>query len=361
VFENLQGSATLNIEGVEIEEVLKNLFRGTDYTWKNDAGIFLVGKRDMEGLRVTRVINLKYRPTEKVLELIPQEIKDKVELKEFVELNRIIVTGSSEEIREVEDFILEIDRPVPMVKIEMMVVDVDFTRLMRTGVKAGLHAPGDSVTAVKSLFPGLNYSFTGSEVNDLLQNSGVPALMGLGALKSNFYLQLEAEETRGNLRIVTRPVISTLNGNEASITIGETDYYMLQSQIFNNGAVNNFNTVSQRYEKIDIYTTITVKPYVSHDGMVTLDLTPNFTSPGKQTSQGVPPSILTRKFESTIRVRDGETVVLGGLSRETNSLNSEGLPFISRVPVLRNIFGSVSRGKNKSSLIIYITPTIYYN
>lgn len=361
LFDQLEGNTTLNIEGGATEDVLKNLLRGTDYTWKVDQGVFLLGKRDMEGLRTVKILNLKYRPTDKVLDLIPTQLKEGVEVKEFVELNRIILSGSSEQIREIELFVMEIDRPVPMVKIEMMVVDVDFSRLMKTGVKAGLLQPGDSVGAVKSIFPGLNYNLTGGEINGILAGSGIPALANLGALKSNFYLQLQAEESRGNLRVVTRPVISTLNGNEASITIGQTDYYLLESQIYNAGAVNNFNTISQRYERIEINTTITVKPLVSNDGMVTLELAPNFTAPGKQLSTQVPPSILTRKFESIIRVKEGETVVLGGLSRESTSNTSDGLPFISRVPVLRNLFGSVSRGKSRSSLIIYITPTIYYN
>jgi type IV pilus assembly protein PilQ len=361
MFDQIEGNTTLNVEGETLDDVLKNMLRGTEFTWRNDGDVYLIGKRDMEGLRQVKIINLKYRPTAKVIELIPTKFKENVELKEFVELNRIIVSGSAERIKEIEDFILEIDRPVPMVKIEMVVVDVDFTKILKTGVKAGLFQPGDSASAIKSLFPGVDWTLDGSAINGLLTASGIPAIMNVGTLKSNFYLQLQAQETRGNLRVVTRPVISTLNGNEASITIGQTDYYLLQSEIFNTSSVNNVNTVSQRYEKIEINTTITVKPIVSQDGMVTLDLNPNFTVPGTRVASNVPPSILTRQFESTIRVKDGETVVLGGLSRESNSNNNEGLPVISRIPVLKWFFGNQNNNKSRSSLIIYITPTIYYN
>ncbi|MEM7036790.1 MAG: type II secretion system protein GspD, partial [Bacteroidota bacterium] len=71
--------------------------------------------------------------------------------------------------------------------------------------------------------------------------------------------------------------------------------------------------------------------------------------------------ILTRSFQSIIRVKDGETVVLGGLTREATGRNTDGLPIISRIPVLKWIFGTNQRSKSKSSLIIYITPTVYYN
>ena len=361
IFEELEGTATLSLAGASLDQVLKNLFKGSKYTYRNDQGVYLLGPRDMEGLRRVAIVNLKYRPTEKVIELMPQALKEGVELKEFVELNRIIISGSSERIQEIQEFIGEIDRPVPMVKIEMMVVDVDFNRLLQTGIKAGILQAGDSASAAGSLFPGLDYALDGNALNAILATSGVPALANLGNLSSNFYVQLQAQESRGLLKVVTRPVISTLNGNEASITIGQTDYYRLETNTASNGAVNSFNQVSQRFETIEINTTIKVKPQVSHDGMVTLELSPDFTSPGAQADPNIPPTILTRSFQSTIRVKDGETVVLGGLSRESQSNSTDGLPLLARLPVLKWIFGQNSRNKAKSSLIIYITPTIYYN
>jgi len=361
LFEPLQGMATLNVAGSTLEEVLKHLLQGTIYTYKVDRDIYQIGKRDMEGLRQVKIVNLKYRPTEKVIELMPAVLREGVELKEFVELNRIIVSGPSERIREVEAFIKEIDRPVPMVKIEMLVVDVDFNRLLQTGVKAGLRQPGDSTGGAQSLFPGVNYELDGDAINSILASSGVPALANLGALRSNFYVQLQAQESRGLLKVVTRPVISTLNGNEALITIGQTDYYRLETNTASNGAVNAFNQVSQRFETIEINTTIKVKPQISQDGMVTLELSPDFTSPGAQADPNIPPTILTRSFQSTIRVKDGETVVLGGLSRESQSTSTDGLPVLARIPVLKWFLGQNSRNKGKSSLVIYITPTIYYN
>jgi type IV pilus assembly protein PilQ len=361
LLEELVGTTTVRVDGANLDDVLTNLLRGTEYAFKNDNGVYVFGKRGMEGLREIKIVNLKYRPTDKVIELIPSELKEGVELKEFVELNRIIMSGASENLRQIEQVILEIDRPVPMVKIEMVVVDVDFNRMLEAGIKAGLSQPGDTVGAVKSLFPGLDYTLTGTALNTILATSGIPGLANVGALKSNFYLQLQAQETRGLLRVVTRPVISTLNGNEAKLTIGQTQYYRLQTNINSNGAVNAYTQVAQRFETIEINTTITVKPFVSQDGSVTLELKPNFTSPGAQADPNIPPTILTRSFQSIIRVRDGETVVLGGLTRESTSSSSDGLPYLSRVPVFKWFFGKNSRNRSRSSLLIYITPTIEYN
>ena len=181
------------------------------------------------------------------------------------------------------------------------------------------------------------------------------------SLKSNFYLGIQAEETRGNVKIVTQPIISTLNGVAASLTIGETRYYKLKTNTSNNSAVNSFNQVSEQLQKIEINTTLNVKPQVSQDGMLTLEVKPVFTAPGAQPDPNTPPSIKQRSFESTIRMRDGETVVLGGLTLESTSSTASGLPFISRIPILKWFFGTNSREKSKTSLMIYITPTIIYN
>lgn len=361
LFEQIEGATTLNVQGKTLEEVLKNLFQGTGYTWKNDNGVFLIGNREMEGLRKETIISLNYRPTEQVIELIPTTMREGVELKEYVELNKIIVSGPSERLEEIKQFILEIDRPVPMVKIEMVVVEVNFSRLLKTSVRAGLLSAGDTIGAVKTVAPGLDYTLNGSEINRLFAASGIPFLSGIGALSSNFYLSLQAQESRGNIRIVTQPVISTLNGNEASITVGSTEYYQLETFVGSNSAVNSYNQVAQRFERFDINTVIKVKPFISQDGMVTLDVSPHFTTPGTRVSNKLPPAMETRSFESIIRVKDGDTVILGGLSRESTSNSNSGLPLLSRIPGLKWLFGSVSRDKSKSSLMIFITPTIYYN
>ncbi len=91
-----------------------------------------------------------------------------------------------------------------------------------------------------------------------------------------------------------------------------------------------------------------------------MDVMPDFTSPVGAFNADIPPTIATRKFASTIRVRDGETVILGGLSEELDSGSNSGLPWLSRIPVLKYIFGNVNNTKDRSSLLIYLTPVVYY-
>ena len=282
-----------------------------------------------------------------------------VEIVEYPELNRIILKGPTDRVAELEDFLQEIDRPVPMVKIEMIVVEVNKDRLLNTGISAGLRTASDSSARVKQVLPGVNYDLNGREINAIL--GGIPGLQNLGVLSSNFYVQLKAQETRGNLKVQMNPVLSMLNGREASLVIGQTQYYLLETQTASTGAVNNFQTFTQRFERIDANISLSIKPYISEDEMVTLDVMPDFTTPVGQFSSEVPPTIATRRFVSTIRVKNGETVILGGLSEKTKRENTRGVPILSRIPVIKWLFSNVDKGKTDSSLIIYITPVIYYN
>lgn len=450
IYDQLEGMISISAELSPLPKVLGYALQGTDYTYKQDGDIFLIGTKDLNGLQTTQMVRMRYRPTYQAIELIPgaestgaatsgsqqnrnvaerqvpqiprnngannfagnrynaynngytgnnsfggggyagynggngggfgygagnlgyqqpllasnpPEIRysqaGDVSIIDYPELNRIILKGPTEQVAEVARFLGEIDKPVPMVKIEMVVVEVNKDRLLSTGVKAGLKADDDTEEGPKDLLPGVNYSLDGSQLNALAGK--IPALSNLGVLSDRFYLQLQAQESRGNLKVKMQPVLSMLNGREASLQIGQSQYYLLETQTASTGAVNNFQTFTQRFERIDANISLSLKPYISDDGTVTLDILPDFTTPVGQFSAEQPPTIATRRFVSTIRVKDGETVILGGLSEDSITENTRGLPLLSRIPVLKWIFGNVQKQKQKSSLIIYITPVIYYN
>lgn len=361
IFEQLAGTVTISLDSGRLDQVLKYIFQGTDYTYKKDDDLYLVGGKELEGLRATGMVKLKYRPTNQAIELIPPRVTEEVEIVEYAELNKIIIHGPTNRVKELEQFLTDIDRPIPMVKIEMIVVEVDKTRLLATGIRAGLRNPRDSLAVTKQVLPGVDYTMTGPDINNILQGANIPVLSNIGRLSSNFYIQLRAQESQGNLKIKMKPVLSMLNGREATLTIGQTQYYLLDTQTASTGAVNNFQQFSQRFEKIEANITLTIKPYISDDNMVTLDVLPDFTTPVGSFTAEVPPTISTRKFDSTIRVRQGETVILGGLSQEETSDSGSGVPVLSRIPVLKWLFSSREKSKSESSLIIYITPVIYYN
>lgn len=415
-YTQLKGVVSLETELLPFDDILSHLLQGTNYTYRRDGTLYLIGDKETPGMATTEIVHLKYRPTYQAIDLIPgtstiehfdagnrsmpsnpevqayntnnsystsnqsdsnpfgpinnspSEVSPppsivktqlgKVEIVEYPELNRIILKGPTAEVAEIAWFLHQIDQPVPMVKVEMLVLEVNQNRLLSTSVKAGRKQTSDTLSLLETLIPNLNINAGGEQINNLLEQ--VPALSNLGILSSDFYLKIRAQEERGNLKVEMQPVLSMLNGRSASLVVGQTQYYLLETQTSANGSVNNFTQFTQRFERIDANIKLSIRPYISEDGTVTLEVMPNFTTPIGSLDADVPPTIATRRFESTIRVKNGETVILGGLTEERTNESTRGLPFLSRIPVLKYIFGSVDKGKTKTSMLIYLTPTIYY-
>ncbi len=155
-----------------------------------------------------------------------------------------------------------------------------------------------------------------------------------------------------------------MNGHEAKLKSGETRYYKeVNTNII--GYQNPMQTDSYVWKSIDANLEVTVVPFVSRDSMITLTITleqTEFTENNSKVDEKepAPPGTSTRSFESILRVRDGEMVLLGGIEKSTKNKTSTGLPFLARVPVIKWLFGSSSNNKISQKLNIFISPTIVF-
>jgi type IV pilus assembly protein PilQ len=388
-----EGQISVQLEAAQLEEVLTHILRASPFSYKKSGRFYLIGPEELPDMQSMEIVELKYRPTSQALSLIPgaepeaqqhmgltsrptpmnrsvqpgaeetslslhRRMIDGVEVIEYPELNKIILRGPEDHVYELVEFLEEIDQPIPMVKVELIVIELSKNSALQTGIRAGLGRLPDS--ARKDLLPGLDYSLDGQNLNHIFRNSPSPFLQSLGVLNPDFYVQLKAQESLGNLEVVMSPMLSMLNGREATLTIGQKQYYLLETTTASNGAVNNYQQFSQQFTEIEANISLSIRPFISDGDMVTLDIVPDFSTPVGGFVAGVPPTIATRKFDSSIRVRNGETFILGGLTQEEKQEKSSGLPVLGRIPLLKWIFANQSKSKGESSLVIYVTPHIYY-
>lgn len=388
-----EGQISVQLEAAHLEEVLTHILRASPFSYKKSDRFYLIGPEELPDMQSMEIVELKYRPTSQALGLIPgaepeaqqhmgptsrstpmnrsvqpvaeeaslslrRRMIDGVELIEYPELNKIILRGPEDHVYELVEFLEEIDQPIPMVKVELIVIELAKNSALQTGIRAGLGRLPDS--ARKDLLPGLDYTLDGQNLNHIFRNSPSPFLQSLGVLNPDFYVQLKAQESLGNLEVVMSPMLSMLNGREATLTIGQKQYYLLETTTASNGAVNNYQQFSQQFTEIEANISLSIRPFISDGDMVTLDIVPDFSTPVGGFVAGVPPTIATRKFDSSIRVRNGETFILGGLTQEEKQEKSSGLPVLGRIPLLKWIFANQSKSKGESSLVIYVTPHIYY-
>lgn len=359
IYTEPQGNTSLYIENAEYDDFLNYLLNGTNYTYKTQDSIYLIGDRKIEGLRKTKLIKLKYRTVEKINGFIPAELKKDVDIQEFLELNGLIVSGSAIRIEEIENFIREIDQLVPMVMIEVIIVDSKKNKDIKIGVDAGLGKTANTNPTNGSISPGVQVDVSPSSVNDMINGFNGLGIFNLGKVVPQFYLSLQALETNGNIQVKSTPRISTINGNLATLKVGSQEYYLEQTS--NTYASNTTQTtIANQYKSVNADLSIKIKPFVSEDNQVTLTITVDQSDFTGKIAPTAPPGTVSRTFESIIRVKDGEMVILGGLEEKSNNSTATGLPWISRIPVLRSIFGKTSKTKSTSQLTIFIKPTIIY-
>jgi type IV pilus assembly protein PilQ len=358
LFSELKGTATLKVEDASYEEFLKMLFNGTELTFKKDGSTYLFGDRNLEGLRQSKLITLKNRTIEKMVDFIPAELKKGIELKLFEDLNGIIVSGSEPKIRELEAFLRQVDLVVPMVHIEIIIADVRKSNVMSAGISAGIGTTAARTTG--SLLPDYNVSLNSQSINNLISGINGLGIINLGAVTPNFYLNLKAMESSGILRIRSTPQLATLNGHEAKLSIGQTQYYL---EVSNNviGTQNPQNIISQNYKAVNADLAVTIDPQISGDEQITMTINVKQSTFTERINPSAPPGTINRDFQSLVRVRNGEMIMLGGLEETQTNKSGNGLPFLARVPVLKWFFGNNTRSRSENKLTIFIKPTVIYN
>lgn len=357
LFTDVSGNTTAKVKNVTYPELLSFLFQGTNYAYKKKQGVYLIGQRSQEGFRSSEIVKLDFRTIDGVDKEIPSDFLKDVEVKIVKELNSFIITGNQHKIDEIVSFIKLIDKPIPNILIEVIVAEANKSFTLQTGIKAFL---ADSVPKTGGqIFSGLNLTMSSQSIDNLLGKLDTKGILNLGKVTPNFYATIQALETTNNIQIRSTPKLSAMNGSKANLVIGESQYYVETTQNIT-GGVAPINSTSQRFNKVEANLSITISPMVSGNEHITLDILAEFSNFNPPTIQNAPPGNKTRKFESKIRVRNEEVIILGGLEETTKSEGGSGIPLLSRIPILKWLFSSKTKSKSDNHLIVFIKPTLVY-
>ena len=292
--------------------------------------------------------------------------------------NTLIVRDIDHGIRNARDLVKRLDVQIPQVLIESNIVEAttDFTRQL--GVQWGYNANigPQTGTSTGSNFPG-TVGFGGSGLGG---SNGVPFLvdfpakgnfgpgagsaldLALGSLNGaqSLDVRLTALEQKGQGRIISRPRVVTLNNVAATIQSLTILRVRLPSTgtVINTGAGGAAGTAQTATEKIETGITLEVTPQVSSDGFVLLDMFAKSSQADFTRTVDNIPTEITRQATSHVLVRDGQTVVLGGIYRDTQVDNTNGLPWLMDIPVIKWLFVSESKEKRREDLLVFLTPRV---
>lgn len=295
--------------------------------------------------------------------------------------NKLIITDVAEVFPQVENILAELDIKPPQILIEAQIVEVNKT----SGLNLGFEYGGSDGTIASFSGPkrvvdydfikgkgvhGWNYIFPNQEQLNSDSGSGGSGSGGSGSSGdsggdeasdeaglldfSAFKIVLRSLLTRGEAKYLGKPKVVTLNNKTATITTS-TDATVGYTQSLSGSGGTEMSTSSAERKRVGL--TLQVTPQVNREGYVTLYVQPSYSdvvSSGFENTKDT----TTRAASTLVRVKNGQTVVIGGLltSRETDQTRK--VPLLGDIPIIGWLFTSKQKSKTTTDLVIFITPTI---
>lgn len=295
--------------------------------------------------------------------------------------NTVTVTDYPEKIERIKQYKERVDRPTPQVLIEARIVKATKTFARELGVQWGgqyaqfdksgewawgvSSATGTGTTPPATPSSWRSGSFTQGTGHDFFPLSGwmvnlpatlLPTPPGIGFQVGrlvgdliNLDLRLSAAEREGLTKIISRPKVMTLDNVEATIKQGREIPFT---------QVNPEGNVSVVYKEASLKATVT--PQISPDGRVRLKLDVTDDFPDRSNANPITgnPEIVKRQGTTEVLVKDGETVVIGGVLEETRATSEDGVPWFKDLPGLNWFFERKTRRHDQTELLIFVTPFI---
>ncbi len=355
-YTQIPGTITAKAADLNIDQGLSLVLKNTNATFRFDDGVYIIGDKTMQGMATRELVELKHIKSSGVEELLPRSLKSNLEIKEVKELNSLMLIGTRDLVSEAKSLINDIDKSTPQIMIEALVVDFQVSEMSEFELKFGKD-PAISGSEIIQYFPMLKGSFNKANLEAQAQVA-LPGIISknIGMLPADFYMQLKAMERDGIVKIRSKPHIATLNGHKASLVISTTQYYIFESEVIIPTTGQPTSQTTQRFEKVTAEIKLEIIPWVSADGEITVEIHPEFSTPVGTFDPNVPPTISSRIINSTVRLKDGETIILGGLIQTTENDTKTKFPFLGNLPIIGSLFRSRALNEGTSELVIYLTP-----
>lgn len=252
--------------------------------------------------------------------------------------NALLVRANASDVALLEQAIRELDVRPLQVLIEVLIVESRKDRALSFGVSADF----DRTDGKRRYQAGYGAASTGDVV---LQ------FMRLG--KSEVSAVLSAAQSRGDVEIVSRPVLVASNNTEARFLVGSQRPFVQVSRSLPTDVPSRDQVVQYR----DVGTKLTIRPTINQDGYVSLVIQQEISGATDETQFGAP-VISSREARTQVLVKDGQTIMLGGLRDKQRDRNRSGVPLLSGIPVIGALFGSSRVRANSTELFLFLTPHI---
>ena len=351
--DSIKGNLTMKLNNVTFDTALNTITSAKGLSYRQLGDSFIIEPADMG---VTEVIKLQYTRAvdiKKTIEPIATSLKLKIEIDDVS--NCLLITGSPTGCARIKEILKSIDVLQQQVILEAKVVAINKSNMKDLGVDWTFDATPQSptVTAGTSTYDATTgiTTTTAATVTRTANKGIIQFGRNPEGLPYEFYYQakISALISNGNAKILASPKVTTINGKEARVLIG--DHIPILTEKTQNGQT----TTSVEY--IDAGIKLTYTPSITADGTITAKVRTEVSTPTL-----VPEiknyRITTREAESNVCMKDGETMVIAGLIGSEESKTMSKVPFLGDLPLIGALFRSVHNNKSETEVVIFLTARI---
>lgn len=297
----------------------------------------------------TQIFSLNYAQADKVSAKLQDELTKGVGLLKIDErTNKIAVTDYPEKLEAVSRLISAFDERTFQVLIDSQIIELKPSRKLETGVDWDYWIDKNFRLAVS--LP------TSGSANKL--SVGTAAAGNLVSEKGEYKGIIDLLRTLGDTKILSSPRIISLNNQEAKILVGTKEAYAQQTTVTGEGGAI---TTSETINFVDVGIKLYVTPTVNREGFITMKIKPEISSVGSEhvTAKGERvPIISTSEAETSVMVKDGVTIIIGGLRKDEKHKTVKKVPLVGDIPLFGHLFRNTSDELKKTELVILLTPHI---
>ncbi|MBI4802592.1 MAG: type IV pilus secretin PilQ [Elusimicrobia bacterium] len=272
--------------------------------------------------------------------------------------NALIVTDSAMGLETTARLIRSLDRVPKQVVIEAKLVEVTLDNEFDLGVNWGYASGPDSkgrwVGTASAGWPNTGKGGIGTGVDLAAKN--IYGALRLGRFTSEYGLDIAitAAAKKGKAKVLSDPKVATLNNKEANIDITSQIPYQIVDTVVTSGVA--VTTTKVTYVTTGIVLKVT--PTINSDGRITMKISPSVKQLSSVASASVAPAIDTRSTDTNVIVRDGDTIVIGGLIHDDNRDVVYKVPLFGDIPLVGALFRKKSTSRTRLELLIFVTPRI---
>ena len=364
----VQGKVTLSFSNIHFKDALESILRAHDLGYSLKSNVLWIGMKgdlsvvgdELEEIEI-EVITLSYADPGTIEGQLAGILSKKGTVRADLRTNSIIIRDFKRNLDEAKLVIKSLDRQSTQVVIEARIVEANANYARQIGIQwGGLYNSGNNSIGGASVLPnavtGRNFTVDLPAAGQAGTPTGGIGII-VGSLSSKLILdaELTAAERDGKLRIISRPRVTTVNNKAATIHSGLTFRVKVTQNVTN---ASGGTTNSEGLEEIKTGIDLTVTPQISQDGYVHLSINTSKSDPDfSRVVDGIP-GISEKSANTNVIVRDGDTIVLGGLLKSSVANQEDSVPFLSKIPLLGWFFKNRSNTTENEELLVFITPTI---